>query len=338
MACGSRCHPSSRAPQAGREAPSVLATLPPETQIVLGLDFARLRAGGTWPSLRAALGDAGGAEDRALVQAFAARTGFDPFTQTDSLTVAFPENAQAHETFGLVLKGHGLEESRLVAYIRERLRDRGDDLTARVVAGRTLWSSHQAPVLSGAFVDANEAVLGAGSFPERLLELRRTSAATGAGAAPPASPPRFDNALAALLKALGPPHEIWGAAAVPLVTRERLATEPRFKAAASVQSLALAANLDPGLDATVLAELGSAADAASLADEARQALDRAKADPKILLLGLTSFLEGLTVAHENARFVLRLRLSPERTQELLGRVAAWAALAAPRGNRPPGFP
>jgi len=317
----------------------VLATLPPETQIVLGLDFARLRAGGTWPALRAALGDAGGAADRAVVQAFALRTGFDPFTQVDSLTVAFPENAEARETFGLVLKGHGLEESRLVAYIRERLRDRGDDLTARQVAGRTLWTSHQAPALSGAFVSAGEAILGAGSFPERLLELRRGGSGLevgGTSISPAAS--RFDAALAALLKALGPSHEIWGAAEVPAVTRERLGAVPRFRAAASVQRLGLAAELDPGLETTGLAELGTPADAASLVNEALQALGRAKADPKLMLLGLTSFLDGLAVAHEGARFVLRLRLSPERTRDLLQRIATWAALAAPRGHGPPGFP
>jgi len=327
-ACGGRC--GGAPPSAPR--PTVLSSLPPETQIALSLDFARLRGGATWPALRAALGDAGRPEDRAMVQTFAARTGFDPFTQVDRVTVAFPENARDKDTFAVLLAAQGLDANRLIAYIRERLAEKGDDLTSSKQAGFLTWTTHQPPILEGAFLAKDEVVVGAGGFPRAIME-RRAASAT---AAPTTA---LEPALAALIGALGAHHEVWGAAVVPASTRERLLGEPRFHAAASVRRLGLAVDLDPELDATVLADLGSEADAAALAREAQQAVQRAKADPKLLLLGLPSFLERVTVANQGARFSLTLRLDPQKTRELLGRVATWSALAStPRPPPPPGFP
>ena len=271
-----------------------------------------------------------------MVQTFAERTGFDPFTQVDRVTVAFPENARDKDTFAVLLAAHGLDANRLIAYIRERLAEKGDDLTSGKQAGFLTWTTHQPPILEGAFLAKDEVVVGAGGFPRAIMERRAASPSTAPSTAPPAA---LEPELAALIGALGVHHEVWGAAVVPASTRERLLGEPRFHAAASVRRLGLAVDLDPELDATVLADLGSDADAAALAREAQQAVQRAKADPKLLLLGLPSFLERVTVANQGPRFSLTLRLDPQKTRELLGRVASWSALAStPRPPPPPGFP
>jgi len=331
VACGGRC---GRTPPQPPTAPgrSLLAKLPAATQIALSLDFARLRAGAIWPALRTALGDAGRPEDRALVEAFAARTGFDPFTHVDRVTVAFPENARDRDTFAVLLKARSLDASRLIAYIRERLAERGDDLVSGKHGPFLVWSSKQPPVLEGAFLSKEDAVIGAGTFPGEIMD--RWAAPRAA----PAAPAALVAPLTELIEALGLEHEIWAAAVVPATTRARLATEPRFHAAASVARLGLAADLDPGLTATVLADLGSEEDARALAREAQEATQRAKADPKVLLLGLSSFLEHLTIGSSGHRFTLNLRLDPAATRELLGRVATWTAFATPRPSPPPGFP
>lgn len=331
VACGGRCGPD---PRQSRTLParSLLSRLPPATQIALSLDFARLRAGAIWPALRTALGDAGRPEDRALVEAFAARTGFDPFTQVDRVTVAFPENARDRDTFAVLLEARGLDASRLVAYIRERLSERGDDLVSSRHGPFLVWSSQQPPLLTGAFLSKQEAVIGAGTFPGEIMD----RSALPSASSPP--PPGLAAPLGELIEALGRDHEIWGAAVVPATTRARLGSEPRFHAAASVVRLGLAADLDPGLTATVLADLGSEEDAAALAREAEEAAQRAKADPKVLLLGLSGFLEHVAIGNSGRRFTLSLRLDPTATRELLSRVATWTAFAAPRPPPPPGFP
>ena len=140
-----------------------LALFPAATRVVAALDAAKLRSSPAAGKL-AALAQQSDA-DRREIEDFAKRTGFDPLTQLESLTVAFPEEARAKGELGLVLRGRGLDEVRLIAYARDQLQKSGDDLVAKPHGRFTLWSSRRDPTVAGFFVDRQTFVLGGGGWP-----------------------------------------------------------------------------------------------------------------------------------------------------------------------------
>ena len=161
---------------AGPSAPSagLLDWFPSDTRVVVGVDFARLRATALWAQLGSlATTDP---NDRQKIDELASRTGFDPLTQVDSLMVAFPEEARAQGGMGMLLRGRGLDENRLIAYVRDQVTKQGDDLFSFRHAGRTLWATRKEPTTAGFFIDSTTFVLGTGGWAERMAEL-------------PASPP-----------------------------------------------------------------------------------------------------------------------------------------------------
>jgi len=110
--CGRAADPAATAQ--GR-----LALLPDATRIVVSIDFAKLRASPAAAKL-AALGQQSPDDARAL-EDFARRTGLDPLAQIDSVLVGFPDDARARGALGLVLRAQHLDQTRLVAYVRDQL-------------------------------------------------------------------------------------------------------------------------------------------------------------------------------------------------------------------------
>ena len=112
-----------------------LGWFPAETQVIVAVDFARLRATplGTRlvPLMRT------NPDDQAQIDEFVRRTGFDPLHHVQSLWVAFPEEARNGGAMGVVLRGRGLHEARLVAYVKDQVQKQGDELFSFRRAGRT---------------------------------------------------------------------------------------------------------------------------------------------------------------------------------------------------------
>src|SRR5260221_7203301 len=109
----------SRGATPARPAGGALAWFPVEAQIVVAVDFARLRATPLWSRLTPLV--TSDSADRLKIDEMVRRTGFDPLRQIDSLVGAFPEEARSTGGMGLVLRGRGFEEARLIAYVRDQV-------------------------------------------------------------------------------------------------------------------------------------------------------------------------------------------------------------------------
>ena len=73
--------------------------------------------------------------------------------------------------FGLVLRADRFDEARLVAYARDELQKKGDDLVATKRGRLTLWSSKRDPTVVGFFIDEQTFALGAGGWGARMADL-----------------------------------------------------------------------------------------------------------------------------------------------------------------------
>jgi len=304
---------------------SPLAWFPADTHVVLSIDFARLRATPLWSALGGlATSDPG---DRQKIDELAKRTGLDPLKQIDSLIVAFPEEARAQGSMGLIMRGQGFDEARLVAYVRDQVSKQGDDLFSFRRAGRTLWATRKEPTTAGFFVDARTFVLGAGGWAEKMADLSAGAQPQGAATNP---------SLVHLVEQAGPTRAVWAVALVPAATRAALAADPTVPGAAGVNRLSLGIDMGTGVDAKLVADLATHAEAEAMAQQVRNAVVAAKRSPQVLLLGLAPYLDSVDSRAVGVGCELAVRLSDTQTNDAIERLRAFLVLA--RQPAVPGFP
>jgi hypothetical protein len=304
--CGRSPAPVARGP---------LAPFPADARTVVGLDFARIRTTAFWQRLSALA--AQGPEDRKLIDDFVARTGLDPFRQIQRAVAAFPEEARATGEFGVLIEGEGFDEKRLLTYARDQAKVKGTELR-QVPQGRiTLWTSPKPGAPAGFFLDTRRLVLAGGSWAARMASI-----AQGGPGAPPSA--GTGGELDHLVERLGTARSIWLGAVIPAALRGQLLSDPRFGPSASVMRLALGADLGPGLDAELLAELSNAGDARALVAKVEGFVREVRASPQALLMGAGPYLDAIKASAEGPNVRIRVALDEARTNELLARLIALA--------------
>jgi hypothetical protein len=291
----------------GTTARGALSRFPPETQVVVSLDFRRIRETALWKRLSALAAE--DPADRKLIAEFTARTGLDPFRQLQTMVAAFPEEARDSRAFAIVIEGDGLDEKRLVTYARDQAKLRGAELQPRQHAGRTLWHTGSADRTAGFFLDRRHLVLAGGGWAEKMAEL----------AGGPGSSAQDNAMLLRLVERLGVARSIWMAALVPDETRRKLRADPRFGPQASVMRFGVGLDLGPGLRGEVDAELSNADDARALVDTFDAFLRAARKSPEALLIGAGPYLDGISSKAAGPRALLRVELSEPQTLELVNR-------------------
>jgi hypothetical protein len=302
-----------------------LAWLPSETQIVISVDFARLRATPLWAQLAPLV--TSNPDDKVQIDEIVRRTGFDPLRQIDSLVVAFPEEARNGGALGLVLRGKGFDEARLVAYVRDQVAKQGDDLFSFRRAGRTLWATRKEPMVAGFFAGDRTIVFGAGGWAEKMAELGGAGNPMGA---------ESNLSLVHLVERAGVTSPVWAAAIVPAATRALLASDPALSSGAGVNRLALGVDTGGGLTVKVIADVASREQAQAMTNQVSDAIRAAKQSPQVLLMGVGPYLDGISVRAVDVSSEIVVKLSDTQVADAIERLRAFMALA--RKAAVPGFP
>ena len=320
--CRGGCSPGGTT---GRPAGGALAWFPAETQIVVAIDFARLRATPLWSRLTPLV--TSNSDDRLQIDELVRRTGFDPLRQIDSLVVAFPEEARRTGGMGLILRGRGFEEARLIAYVRDQVAKQGDDLFSFKRAGRTMWATRREPTTAGFFADDRTFVLGTAGWAEKMVEMSRVPSPSGAETNLP---------LVHLVERAGVTNPIWAAAIVPAATRAVLAADPVVSSGAGVSRLALGIEIATGLHAKLVADLATRQQADAMTIQVGDAIRAAKQSPQVLLIGVGPYLDGIVARTVGVSSEIVIKLSEAQVTDGVERLRALLALA--RQAAVPGFP
>jgi hypothetical protein len=142
-----------------------------------------------------------------------------------------PRRARDSGDFGLVLRADHFDETRLIAYARDELQKKGDDLIRDKRGRLTLWSSSAIPASSGSSSTTARSCSaragGARAWPTSSTTQPGDSAATNLE-------------LVRLVERAAGTHAIWGAAIVPAETRKTLAAQPGLADAATINTLSAA--------------------------------------------------------------------------------------------------
>jgi hypothetical protein len=321
-ACRGGC---DRTPAVAHPAGGALAWFPAEAQIVLSIDFARLRASSLWERLAPLVSS--NPDDQAQLEELTRRTGFDPLRQIDALVVAFPEEARNGGAMGLVVRGRDFDETRLVAYVRDQVAKQGDDLFSFRRAGRTLWATRRQPTMAAFFPDNRTLVLGTGGWAEKMAELGRSARPSGA---------ETNAALVSLVKRAGVDNPVWAAAIVPAATRAHLAADPALASGAGVNRLALGVGLSAGLQAKLVADLASREQAQAMAQQVVDAVRAARQSPQVLLMGVGPYLDGVSARAQDVSTEVVVNLTIPQVNDAVERLRAFLTLL--RQKAVPGFP
>lgn len=309
--------------------------LPEETVVVVAIDARRLREAPLWDRLAALAGD--GAADRRIVDDFARATGFDPLRDVERVTLAFPAEARATGAFVAIVEGAHLDEARIVAYARKQVELQGGRLERRELprAGRPsralwTWGTGAAVAVADAaaggrppggtleafFLGTTAVVLAGGGWGSRAADL--ADAVAGARGLP------SDGRVARWLAAETARAGLFVAAEVPEDMRADLRDLPDPGAVASLTGGTLAIDLAPDLTIDATLETATPAAAAALARDALAHRDRLRANPTVALLGLGGHLDGFSARADGNVARVRVRLTPQQTEDLANRVAGLA--------------
>jgi hypothetical protein len=294
-----------------------LSRFPAQTQVVVSIDFQRIRATQIWQRLSTLAGE--DPADRKLIDEFRTRTGLDPFRQIHRLVAAFPEEARKSQAFGLVIEGEGFDEKRLLTYARDQARLRGSELQPRSHGSYTLWQTRAPGGVAGFFSGRGRFVLAGGGWAEQMATL-------AGGPAPSGTTAQKNPMLLRLVERLDVKRSIWMAALVPDETRARLRADPRFGAQASVMRFGAGLDFGPGLRGELDAELSNAEDARALVGRFDAFLRAARKSPEALLIGAGPYLDAITSRADGPRALVQVELDQARTGELLQRLMGFLRL------------
>jgi len=288
---------------------ALLSGLPESTAIVASVDLARIRSTSLWSRL-AALAEQSPA-DRQRLQRFTERTGLDPLRQIHRIAGAFPDDAQQSGQFALVIEGEGFDEQRLIAYARA---ESGLKLEARSHGRRTLYGSGK---VAAFLVGSTRLVVGAGGWAEAMAELADGGKGSAADNAP----------LVHLVERVNPGRALWFAALVPDDVRKSSMANPKTEFAGSMRRVAASANLGPGLDAELVADLSNAADARRQVAQIQTTIKESKRNAQVLMMGLGPYLDALSVHADGYAVRAKLTLAEPQVKDLIDRLATLARLA-----------
>jgi len=294
-----------------------LALLPAQTQTIVSIDLQQVRTSVLWNALSSAT--QGSAEDLKILGDLKVRTGFDPLVDLRRLVFAFPEDARVKGEFAMVAYGEHMDERRLVSYARDEAKSRGFHITQEEREGRRMWvGSDKLTARAGFFVDSQTFVLGGGGWAEKVAALVEN----------PTQPSVARSAeLSHLSARVGLGHAAWAAAVVPGATRTRLGADPKFAAAANIARVAVSLDLKNGLVASARAELSTKESATALTGEINNYIREAKQSPKLLLMGVGPWLDGLVARSEGPLVQIELKLDAAQAQSMADRLAALMKLA-----------
>jgi hypothetical protein len=263
-----------------------LSSLPAETLLVLSVDLARLRA----TPLVAKLAATNPLPPHLLelVDAFAAKSGVDPWRAFDSVVVAGGPKAK----WAVVARGQRLDEARLAAAARQALGDSGGDLVAEKRGQRTFWSARGQPGMEAFLLDERTLVVAAGGWAQQMATL----AGGDTIAASAASNPDLTKLCAGVSG-----HPVWGAAIVSKQLRDEWLDNLQTQEAASLNRLSVGLDVDTGVEGGLTAILSEPAQADGLAEDLARWLVRSRlgsqSNPMFegLLKGVTTYADGNAV-------------------------------------------
>jgi hypothetical protein len=276
-----------------------MTLIPREAQVVFSVDVDRLRGSKMWSSVNEIRNDGQAKKD---IDEFVQKTGFDPMTQLHSVTGGVPVGASDSHEVAIVFKGK-FDEQKLLAYAREKSKEKGTEITSEPYAGKTIYGSKDKDEMQMTFLDPQTFVLAGKGWVRKVIDL---SARKGESVAK-------NDVVQGLIKKTKPGQAVWAVGTLP-PEKAKLPTGGEVKS--------LAGNLDfaQGLAVDVYAESPTPDGAKQLTSETQKQIDQAKQNPMLAMSGLGGIVDSVKLSTEGSSMHVAIAMNQQQVDELTNRV------------------
>ena len=297
----------------GGAAKEDLALVPQDTDIVVGINIARMRGTAMWKKFM----------DLALSQD-KGKKDFDEFTQNcvdisaadgpESLFVALPQVKPETKDGAVIIRlKKAIDDAKLAKCADYMAQKSSEKLSTTEYGGKKIYnSSSDANSDKGGVVllDGKTIAFGSGGWIKKVIDLAAGKDQASA---------KKNEALAVLVKRAKTTDAIWGAGNVPQSVRDSAKANPMLGPVASLKAAIGSIDFATGMSIDMSLDTGSDADAKALNDQVTTQLAELKKNPQVMMLGIGSMLEPVKTEAKGPTFHFAVAYNQQQVDELIGR-------------------
>jgi hypothetical protein len=289
-----------------------LALVPQETEIVVGVNLARMRGTAMWKKFM----------DLATTQE-KSKKDYEDFNKNcvdvgsndgpESIFVALPQMTGATKDGAVIIRLKTAIDDAKLSKCGEFIASKNNEkLVSSDYNGKKIYNSGSADADKGGIVllDGKTIAFGSGAWIKKVIDI--------AGGKEQATAKK-NEALGALVKRAKTSDAIWAAGTVPQAARDGLKGNPQMAPMASMKSAFGSMDFSSGLSIDGNVDLGSDADAKALNDLATTQLGEAKKSPQIMMLGVANMLEPIKTEAKASTFHISVAYNQQQVDEMVSR-------------------
>ncbi len=299
--------------KSGGAAKEDLALVPKETEVVVGVNFARMRGTALW---KKAL-DFGMSQEKNKKDFEAFSKNCVDVTSADgpeSLFIALPEPSQATKDGAFIIRLKTAVDDAKVQKCFEYLSDKnGEKVVSTDYNGKKILTSSRDTAEKGGFclLDGKTIAFGTGVWIKKIIDL-----STGKD---PASA-KQNEALVALVKRAKTSDAMWGVGTVPAQIRDNFKSTPQLAPFASLKAIVGSMDFASGLAIDVNMDTLADADAKAINEQVTTQLAEVKKSPQVQVLGVGGLLDAIKTEAKGPTFHVAMRYNQQQVDEMVTRV------------------
>jgi hypothetical protein len=315
VVCGASLFALACGGHGGSASKDDLALVPQETQMVFGINVARVRGTAMW---KKAIDVYTSAANEQQKKAYADFSGscVDPASSDgiESIFVAMPDQSSPSKDGAAVIRlKAAVDDARLNKCGTFLATRNNEKLVVTEYNGKKIYNSGSDASDNGGLtmLDGKTLVLGSGPWLKKMIDI--TAGKEVASATKNAT-------LSALVKRAKTSDAIWGVGVVPQGARDSMKGDARMAPLASLQAVLGSVDFAKGLSFDVNMDTGSEADAKAINDQATQQLTQTKKSPQVMMLGVATMLEPIKTEAKGMTFRVSADYTQPQVDEMVARV------------------
>ena len=291
-----------------------LALVPKETELVVGVNFARLRGTAMWKKFM----DLANSQEKS-------KKDFEDFNKNcvdissaegpETLFVAIPEvSKQTKDGAVIVRLKTAIDEAKATKCAEYMATKNGEKLVTTDYNGKKIWNTDKPGDNDKGgvtLVDGKTLAFGSGAWIKKVIDLSSGKETASA---------KENVALVALIKRTKTTDGIWGAGTVPQAARDSFKGTPQLAPMASLKAVFGSIDFATGLNVDANMDTGSDADAKAINDQVTTQLADAKKMPQVMMLGFGALFDGLKTDSKGPTFHIAMAYNQQVVDDMVGRV------------------
>jgi hypothetical protein len=289
-----------------------LALVPQDTDVVVGVNLARMRGTAMWKKITDL--SATNAESKKNMDEFA-KACVDVMSNDgpESVFIAMPAVQPGTKDAAVIIRlKKGMDQAKVQSCADYMAGKSHSKVAASDYNGKKIYAEDGNADKGGVvMLDDKTVLFGSGAWIKKVIDIAGGKEKTSA---------KNNDALASLVKRAKTSDAIWGAGNIPQIVRDGAKGNPMTSSMASLKDAFGSIDFASGLSIDASFDLGSDADAKSLNDQATTQLAAAKKSPQVMMLGMATMLDPIKTEAKGSTFHFNASYNQQQVDDMVGRL------------------